>query len=322
VQLYETLSAVPADFGPSVVAIGKFDGMHSGHQQVLATLREEADRAGLVSVALTFDRNPLSLLRPESCPDPLISNAQKIELIERAGVDVTLMLAFDKAFSEQTPREFVELILIETLRTKMVLVGIDFRFGVRGSGTVDTLEEFGHEVGFSVRRIADVVPDPDTSAEPKRRASSTWVRELLSAGAVAQATTVLGREPTLRGVVVDGAKRGRKLGYPTANLGQDIEGFLPKDGVYAARVRIAGNEYGAAVSIGNNPTFEGVPERQVEAHILDEKLELYGKSVELAFVEYVRPMQKFRDADALVAQMAIDERNIREVLRERARHDG
>jgi riboflavin kinase / FMN adenylyltransferase len=314
VEIYESLKAVPQGFGPSAVAIGKFDGMHGGHQRLLSTLLAETERADLVAVAVTFDRHPLSLLRPELCPDALISNRQKVELIAAAGVDVTLMLTFDKDFSEQTPREFVERILVDVLHTKVVLVGADFRFGARGSGTVEALEQFGSEFDFEVRRIQDVVPGADDGNAGSRRVSSTWIRELLANGRVGEARALLGREPSIRGVVVDGDKRGRTLGYPTANLSHDIEGYLPADGVYAARIRIGPKQYGAAVSIGNNPTFAGVPARQVEAHVLDESLDLYGHTVELAFVEYVRGMRKFPSADALVVQMRNDERQIREIL--------
>jgi riboflavin kinase / FMN adenylyltransferase len=312
VQIFESLSAVPPSFGPSAVAIGKFDGMHAGHQSVLAELRLEAALSGLTSVALTFDRHPLSLLRPELCPNPLISNAQKLQLIEKAGIDAALMLSFDKPFSELTPREFVQTILSEAVHTKSVLVGADFRFGVRGSGTVEILAELGREYGFSVRTVHDVLPVG--LEEAGRRASSTWIRELLDSGQVADAARLLGRLPTVRAVVVGGAERGRKLGYPTANLSREIEGYVPADGVYAAKITIHGDQFGAAVSVGNNPTFDGVPDKQVEAHVLDQKLDLYGKVVELGFVDYIRPMKKFPDAAALVAQMAIDDVRIREVL--------
>jgi riboflavin kinase / FMN adenylyltransferase len=322
VRLYESLDDVPAGFGPSAVAIGKFDGMHAGHQRVLAELREQADRAGLVAVAVTFDRHPLSLLDPSACPDPLISNAQKVELIEDTGVDVTLMLAFDKPFSEQSPREFVERMLLHALDTKVVMVGADFRFGSRGGGTVNTLREFGTEFGFEVQLVPDVVPGADGALVAARRASSTWIRELLSHGRVAESRVLLGRRPTVRGVVVDGEKRGKTLGYPTANLGSDIEGYLPADGVYAARITIDHEPFDAAVSIGNNPTFSGERARRLEAHVLDQSLELYGKTVEIEFVEYVRPMEKFDDADALVQQMHLDEKRIREILKRETPNDG
>lgn len=310
-RLFESLDDIPAGFGPSAVSIGKFDGVHAGHRRVLAEVRSVAAEAGLSSVAVTFDRNPLSVLRPEVCPEPLVSNGQKLELLEATGIDATLMLHFDRSFSEQSPREFVTSVLAGALDARIVFVGSDFRFGTKGSGTVDTLRELGAELGFEVRLI-DAVVAP--AGEEQRRASSTWVRELLAEGRVAEAATVLGRPPSIRSTVVGGVQRGREMGYPTANLAHGAEGFIPRDGVYAARILIDGTTYGAAVSIGNNPTFEGVADKTVEAHVLDESFDLYGKTVELFFIEYIRPMNKFPDVDSLVAQMHRDEEKIRSIL--------
>ena len=147
-----------------------------------------------------------------------------------------------------------------------------------------------------------------------RRASSTMIRELLEAGDVAGAALPLGRLHSIRSTVVHGEQRGRELGYPTANLSPDLEGFIPRDGVYAAWATVRGVRYGAAVSVGNNPTFEGVPQKQVEAHLLDQRLDLYGETIELEFVEYIRSMVKFESADALAVQMRTDEDRIRTVL--------
>jgi riboflavin kinase / FMN adenylyltransferase len=307
-QFFPSLAAVPADFGPSAVAIGKFDGVHSGHRAVIAALGQAAAEQSLTATIVTFDRHPLSLLRPEACPEPLLSNAQKIERLAETGVDATLMVAFDRPFSEQTPEEFVQRILVDALHARLVFVGSDFRFGAKGAGTVELLTELGAAAGFEVRPIDDVV------ATGARRASSTWVRELLAEGSVDGATEVLGHEPTIRSVVVHGLQRGRELGYPTANLSPAIEGYIPADGVYAAWLTVDGTRHGAAVSIGNNPTFEGIPDKQVEAHVLDASLDLYDKTVELSFVRYIRGMRKFSGMDALAEQMAADERDIRVIL--------
>jgi len=313
VRFFSSLGEIPAGFGPSAVAIGKFDGVHAGHRRVIAELREVAARDSLTATIVTFDRHPLALLRPEACPPPLVSNAQKVELLAGTGVDATLMLEFDRAFSEQSPQEFVERILVDALHAKVVMVGADFRFGNRGSGTVDTLREFGDRLGFAVHVIDDVV-EPEAGSEHRRRASSTWIRELLAAGRVAEAAQVLGHEPTVRGEVVMGAQRGRALGFPTANLSPRNEGFIPGDGVYAAWFTADGVRYGSAVSIGNNPTFDGVPEKQVEAHVLDETIDLYGKVVEVAFVEFIRGQVKYSTIEALIEQIADDERKVRVIL--------
>lgn len=305
--LFESTSALPDDFGPSAVTIGKFDGMHAGHRRVISDLRAVADREGLAAVAVTFDRNPLSVVRPELCPAPLLSNAQKIELLGEAGLDATLMLEFTHARSTQEPEQFVREVLVDALHARVLLVGADFRFGSKGAGDVALLEKLGQQHGFRVQRIDDV-----TSGE--RRASSTWIRELLDAGKVAEATRLLERPPSIRAAVVGGHQRGRTMGYPTANLSHDVEGFVPADGVYAARLVVDGKRYGAAVSIGNNPTFEGIADKTVEAHALDQNFDLYGKTVGLEFIEYIRPMNKFANTEALVAQMNADEIKIRAIL--------
>jgi riboflavin kinase/FMN adenylyltransferase len=311
VQFFDSLAAVPAGFGPSAVTIGKFDGVHAGHRAVLAELRAVAARQRLVATVVTFDRNPLSLLAPERCPEALVSNTKKVELLEAAGVDATLMLPFDKAFSEQPPEDFVSSVLVDALRARVVFVGEDFRFGVRGSGNVALLDALGAEYGFEVQHIPEVPADAGAGS---RRASSTWIRELLAEGRVAQAAVSLGRLHSIRSIVVGGERRGRELGYPTANLSPDIEGLIPRDGVYAAWATVPAGRFGAAVSIGNNPTFEGVPQKQVEAHLLDQKLDLYGHPIEIEFVDYIRPMNRFESAAALARQMRIDEEQIRDIL--------
>jgi len=309
--LFESLAAVPPTFGPSAVSIGKFDGVHAGHRRVLAELRSVADSADLSAVAVTFDRNPLSLIRPELCPAPLVSNQQKLDLLAATGIDATLMLPFDEQLRDLSPEEFATRVLADALHASIVFVGSDFRFGAKGAGTVQTLTELGSRLGFEVRLIDSVVA---AEGADERRASSTWVRELLGEGRVAEAAAVLGRAPSIRAEIVGGEQRGREMGYPTANLSHDVEGFVPADGVYAARILIDGVEYGAAVSIGNNPTFEGIADKTVEAHVLDESFDLYGKVVELSFIDYIRPMNKFPDVETLVAQMNRDEDSIREVL--------
>jgi riboflavin kinase/FMN adenylyltransferase len=313
VKVYTSTDAVPADLGVTAVAIGKFDGVHVGHRALLARLRDVARDRGLAPVAVTFDRNPLSLLKPEVAPVPLVSNEQKLELLAAEGMSATLMLAFDAAFSAQSPAEFVDRVLVDALHAREVLVGSDFRFGAHGAGTVDSLAVFGRSRGFAVELVDDV--ESSAAGSSSRRASSTWIRELMDAGDVRDAAGLLGRHPRIRSLVVHGAHRGRELGYPTANLAPTaMEGFIPADGVYAAWLSVDGRRLPAAVSVGNNPTFEGVPEKQVEAHVLDETLDLYDRRVELEFVERIRPMMRFADVDALIDRMADDEARVRAVL--------
>lgn len=316
---------VPHGFGPSVVAIGKFDGVHAGHRAVLERAKVDAASGGAKVVAVTFDRNPLSLLRPEVCPEDLIGVTQKIQLLAETGIDATLVLRFDEALASLSPREFVERVLVGGLGARTVLVGHDFRFGRGGAGNPDVLRELGEEFGFRVDVVDDV-----RSLDSDRRVSSTWIRELLAEGEVETAAKLLGRPHAVWGEVVHGAKRGRELGFPTANLSPDLEGFIPADGVYAgwlvdegAADAAAGvpakprrtTRYPAAISVGSNPTFDDVTARQVEAYVLDERdLDLYGRIVEVQFTARVRGMVAFAGIEPLIAQMNDDVERVRMLL--------
>lgn len=311
---------VPHGFGPSVVAIGKFDGVHSGHRAVIDRARVAAADAGARVVAVTFDRNPLSVLRPELCPEPLASLDQKLRLLGEEGIDAVLVLRFDAALAALEPRAFVEHVLVESLGVVTLMVGDDFRFGRGGAGDPALLIELGAEFGFAV----DVVGDVQGGG---RRVSSTWVRDLLDAGDVEGAARVLGRPHAVQGEVVHGLKRGRELGYPTANLAADAAGFIPADGVYAGWLVDEGEgadgaqpigavtRYPAAISVGTNPTFDDVHARQVEAYVLDETdLDLYGHHVQVQFTHRIRGMLAFDGVEALIARMEQDVAETRRAL--------
>lgn len=304
----ETRPSDLAGIGPSAVTIGKFDGVHSGHRAVIGTLHERARERGLAAVVVTFDRNPLSVIAPDKCPPALVGNEQKLELLAGTGVDATLLVAFDEAFRSLSPEEFVQQVLVDALEARVVLVGSDFRFGARGAGDIALLRELGEAHGFEVELIDDVRP------EHGRRVSSTWIRELLADGDVEHATRLLGHEPVVRGVVVHGAKRGRELGFPTANLSPESQGLIPADGVYAGRLTVAGRTYPAAISVGSNPTFVGVPPKQVEAFVLDETLDLYDQVVDVAFVSRIRGMVAYEGVEPLIRQMNDDVTRVRAVL--------
>lgn len=316
--VFRSPAEVPEGFGPSVVAIGKFDGVHYGHRAVIDRARVDAATGDARVVAVTFDRNPLALLRPDVCPESLLGVNQKLQLLAETGVDATLMLTFDRALAELTAREFVEHVLVGALGVRIVLVGADFRFGREGVGSPDTLRALGAEFGYEVEVVDDV-----RAIDGGRRVSSTWIRELLGEGDVVTASRLLGRAPSVWGEVVHGLKRGRELGFPTANLTPDLEGFVPADGVYAGWLVDEGSRdglrpgirYPAAISVGTNPTFDDVPRRQVEAYVLDEvDLDLYGHRVEVQFTGRVRGMVAFEGVEALVRQMTDDVEKVREAL--------
>jgi len=309
VQVYRSLAEVPADCGPSVVAIGKFNGVHIGHREMIRVAQEKAATSGARVVVVTFDRHPASLLNPERVPADITGDWRKLNLLAEAGVESTLVLPFDEALASLTPEAFVAQVLVETLHASDVIVGHDFRFGNRASGDLTTLRELGAKYSFSVAEIADVAP------ESGRRVSSSWIRELIESGDVQAANELLGRTHAVRAEVVHGEARGRLLGYPTANLADDVTGCMPADGTYAGwLIDEDGTRYPAAISIGTNPTFEGERRRRIEAHVIDAKLDLYGHTVIVEFVAYVRGMFKFDKIDELITQMDDDVVRIREIL--------
>lgn len=302
--VFRSPEEVPAGFGPSAVAIGKFDGVHAGHRAVIARLNEAAAATGSRSVAVTFDRNPLATIRPDRCPENVVTVDRKLELLGDLGIDATLVLTFDQEMAARSAEDFVVEILVGALQVSTVLVGQDFRFGHRGAGTPELLRELGPRYGFSVEVVDDVYLSGST-----RRVSSSWVRELLMEGDVASAATVLGRYPDVRGEVVHGLKRGRELGFPTANLSTIVDAFVPADGVYAGWLvdHDTGIRHPSAISVGTNPTFDDVLVRQVEAHVLGETgLDLYGHDVTVEFVARLRGMVAFEGIEKLMEQMGAD----------------
>ena len=308
-RIWRSLDEVPADLGPTVVVVGNFDGVHLGHRHVLERAREVADADGLTLVAVTFAPHPMAVLRPEHAPTALTSLEGRAELLHEAGADACLALPFDRDMASWTPEEFEQRVLVDALHAGAVVVGANFRFGTRASGDVATLAAFGAEHGFTVEGIP-------LDGGPMVW-SSTYVRTCLAAGDVAGAAEALGHPYAVRGVVVQGDRRGRELGFPTANVPTDGMTAAPADGVYAGWLRRldTGESHPAAISVGTNPTFDGVRARRVESYVLDRTdLELYGVEVEVSFVERLRGMVAFDSVDALVEQMHADVATARELL--------
>ncbi|MBK5239577.1 MAG: bifunctional riboflavin kinase/FAD synthetase, partial [Actinomycetales bacterium] len=231
-----------------------------------------------------------------------------IELIEQAGIQSNLVLSFTYELAALSPREFVTKVLVKALHAQVVLVGLDFRFGAHAEGDVDQLRALGIELGFDVALIADV------TSVIGQRVSSSSIRRVMGEGDVEGACALLGRMPAVRGAVVHGAKRGRELGFPTANLSQESTGLIPADGVYAGWLTDNGVRYPAAISVGSNPTFEGIHLRTVEAYLLDVSLDLYGHKVVVEFAARLRGMVAFDGIEALIDQMNADVLDVRKVL--------
>ncbi len=309
-QTWRSLGEIPVGLGRTVVTIGNFDGVHRGHQRVIARARARADEVGADQVvAVTFDPHPMAVLRPEHAPTSLTSIETRAALLEQAGVDALLVLPFDRQIAAWTPEEFIERVLVTALHARVVVVGANFRFGNRAAGDVATLRAAGAVDHFEVDGI--------TLDGGPQVWSSTYVRTCLSMGDVAGAAEALGRPFTVRGVVVRGDQRGRELGYPTANVPTSAMAAAPADGVYAGWLRRCdtGETYPAAISVGTNPTFDGDRERRVESYVLDRTdLELYGVEVEVSFVEHLRGMVRFDSIDELVDTMRHDVDRARAVL--------
>ena len=306
-QTYSVLSDVPSNIGKTAVTIGKFDCLHLGHQSLFANLIEAANNQSIVPTVVTFDRHPDHLLRPERAKLPIIGKTQKHSIIEATGAKVLVELEFNQELASKTPEQFVSEILVDTLNAQVVMVGEGFRFGNQGSGNTQTLRDLGQQYGFSVSEVRPVEIDGET-------VSTTRVRNLLDEGNVSAVAKLLGRAHVAVGVVEHGLKIGRKIGFPTANLSREAEGYLPLDGVYSGWLVSEGIRYPAAHSVGINETFQAVP-RLVESHVLDETdLDLYDKVVTLEFIDFVRPVEKFDGVDSLVAQINLDLEIVREQL--------
>jgi riboflavin kinase/FMN adenylyltransferase len=306
-QTYSVLSDVPSDIGKTVVTIGKFDCLHLGHQSLFSNLIEAAKDQSLVPTVVTFDRHPDHLLRPDRAKLPIIGKTQKHSIIESLGAAVLVELEFNQALASKTPEQFVKEILVDTLQAQVVMVGQGFRFGDQGSGDTQTLRELGQQYGFSVSEVKPIEIDGET-------VSTTRVRNLLDEGNVVAVAKLLGRVHVAVGVVEHGLKIGREIGFPTANLSREAEGYLPLDGVYSGWLVSEGIRYPAAQSVGINETFQAVP-RLVESHVLDEtELDLYDKVVTLEFIDFVRPVEKFDGVDSLVAQINLDLEVVRKQL--------
>lgn len=310
-RVWRDLNAVPQDLGRTVVTIGNFDGMHRGHQHVVRRALEVAREVDVDQVvAVTFDPHPIAVLRPEHAPMMLVGIDERLRLLDEAGVDDALVVAFSRDIAAWTPEEFIDRILVGSLQARAVVVGANFRFGNRAAGDCQLLTEAGRDRDFTVEAVA-------LDGGPQVW-SSTYVRTCLVEGDVAGAAEALGRPFAVRGHVTRGDQRGRELGYPTANVPiTDQRAAVPADGVYAGRLRVllTGETHPAAISVGTNPTFAGERERRVEAYVLDrDDLDLYDVEVAVEFVERLRGMVRFDSLEELKQAMADDVTRTRELL--------
>ena len=292
---------------PRAIAIGTFDGVHIGHQRVIGLAVEAARERGITSAAVTFEHHPLAVIAPHRQPRLLTSLTLKMEFIADLGVDETVVLPFDHAMAAMTPEEFCAL-LAEQLTARVVVVGGNFTFGAGARGTSADLAGCGRVHGFE----AKIVPLVLAGGRP---ISSSRIRELVQGGRLAEAREILGRPPRTIGSVVRGFERGRRLGFPTANIEAHTGTLFPGLGVYAARAQVDGRWYRAAVNVGHNPTFvhhgDELGTVHVEAYLIGFEGDIYGREVRLDFLEKIRDEIAFEYVDDLVARMHADVEHVK-----------
>jgi riboflavin kinase/FMN adenylyltransferase len=289
----------------SVVTMGNFDGIHLGHQALIIRTVEESRRRNAVSVALTFDPHPLKVLAPARAPRLILTPEDKIELFRDLGIDVVINQRFDASFAGLEAEEFVRRFIVDRLKAKKLWVGSDLRFGRGRKGSVEQLIGWGVEWGFEVGMVEPILVNGV-------RVSSSQIRALIEEGRVDEARALLGRFHFVSGTVVDGNRRGRGLGFPTANIASRTE-VIPSDGIYATLFHIGQERWLSVSSIGVNPTFGAGP-RTLESFILDFDRDIYGESIRVAFLKKIREEEKFADVASLIARIKDDVRRAHAVF--------
>ena len=290
----------PAAWRSPVLALGNFDGLHRGHVKIIERIQRGAGERGGTSVVLTFDPHPPRVLRPDKAPPLLMTKAQKLDALARAGVQGAAVVRFTREMSQWEPETFVRTVLVEWLRVAEVWVGADFLFGRDRTGNFTLLRSLGAQHGFRAEKI-DAIRYKDFIV------SSTRIRRLVAEGRVDEAGALLGHHYTIEGSVVEGARRGREIGFPTANLSTENE-LVPPHGVYATALSIDGRLYPGVTNIGQRPTFGDALATTIETHLIKENFDLYGRTVRLAFIQRLRDERKFPDIEALQEQIAADVR--------------
>ena len=306
-QILRSISELSGLPGPVFLAIGVFDGVHLGHRAVISTSTQHAKEVDGTPVVVTFDPHPAKVLRPDSAPHLLTATQHKIALIRDLGVAHLLVQNFNREFAATPPEEFVEQLVTQAKPLREICVGHEWSFGKGRAGNLALLKQLGAAHGFNVVGVQAVTVNGEV-------VSSTAIRRAVAEGDLVKATQMLGREYTILGTVKAGEKLGRKLGFPTANLSAHSEQF-PPNGVYVAEARLAGTLYRGVANLGYRPTVSsGNPERLLELHLFDLNKEIYGEEVEVRFLRYLRPEQRFESVDALAAQIARDVQVARESL--------
>lgn len=292
------------------LTLGIYDGVHLGHQKIIRRVVERAKEIGGMSCVVTFDPHPREVLIPDTAPDLLTSTKKKIELLEALGLDAVCLIRFTREFAQVEARKFVKDFLINTLRTRAIVEGYDWRFGKGRKGDVELLREIGKDNGYEVEQVDGVVIDGQI-------VSSTLIREMVLEGDLDKAAAYLGREYSITGDIVEGSRMGREIGFPTANIEPHHEA-IPPNGIYAVRVDVAGERKNGTLNIGVRPTVTEEKKRTIEVHIMDFYRDIYNEEIEVTFVERLRDEKKFPSVEALTDQIKKDVEKARRVLVERS----
>lgn len=303
-EIVRDLDQQPPATAGHALTIGFYDGVHLGHKAVIRATQDAAAARGIKTGVITFDPHPATVLRPESAPSLITDLEQKLDLLAACGVDTTVVVPFDVARAQETAEQFVARIVVRRMNASAVVVGSDFHFGKDRTGNVDLLTKLGEEHGFDVEGI-QLLSQTNTTTET---VSSTAIRLALVSGEVTAAARMLGRNHEIRGPVTEGDKRGRTIGFPTANVAVGKNMAIPGDAVYAAwYVRPDGEKWPAAVNIGKRPTFyQNAEHSLLEAHLIGFSGDLYGEAARVQLVAKLRPEQKFSGIDELQAQLQRD----------------
>jgi riboflavin kinase/FMN adenylyltransferase len=292
--------------GPIFLAIGVFDGVHRGHQAVISTSAQHAQSQNGTPVVVTFDPHPMKVLRPRDAPHLLTATQHKIALIRDLGVRHLLVINFNKQFAATEPEDFIRDLVAHSKPLREICVGHEWSFGKGRRGNLNLLQKLGAQFDFAVIGIPPVKINGEV-------VSSTAIRQAVQSGDLARAAQMLGREYAILGTVVSGDRLGKKIGFPTANLSAHSEQF-PPNGVYFAQATLDGVVYPGVINLGFRPTVHsGNPERVLEIHLLDFDRDIYGKDVEVRFVKYLRPEQKFENVHALARQIELDVQQARKL---------
>jgi len=282
----------------TAVALGNFDGLHLGHQKLITTMKNLANKRKLVSTVFTFNNNISTRFKTKSDYNILLSNEKKFELLDEMGIEILYSIDFNEEIKQMSPVDFIKEIIIDKLSAEIIVVGFNFRFGYKAEGNVEYLKKMGSKLGFDVIEINPIMKDNNII-------SSTFIRNLLKEGKINKANEMLGKPYCITGKVVEGKGRGKKLGFATANIQLDTDFLIPKHGVYKTVTTIDNSLYESVTNVGRNPTFDDI-QFSIETHLLDFNDNIYGKNIEIQFIDFLREEIKFNNLSELIEQMNKD----------------